>query len=58
MPTLEEIKARQQIAWSSGDYAKIAWITVPLSDSLVEAVELRPGSKVLDVARQVRAPAP
>lgn len=50
MPTLEEIKAKQQIAWSSGDYAKIAWITVPLSDSLVEAVELRPGSKVLDVA--------
>lgn len=50
MPTLQEIKARQQVMWSSGDYAKIAWVTVPLADSLVEAVELRPGCKVLDVA--------
>ncbi len=50
MATFEEIKARQQITWGSGDYAKIAWITVPLADSLVEAVDLRPGSRALDVA--------
>ena len=50
MPSLEEIKSRQQAAWASGDYAKVAWITVPLAETLVEAVELRPGSKVLDIA--------
>ncbi|MGH2829425.1 MAG: class I SAM-dependent methyltransferase, partial [Actinomycetota bacterium] len=50
MPTLEEIKARQQATWSSGDYSRIAWITVPLAETLVEAVDIRPGTKVLDVA--------
>ena len=50
MPTLDEIKARQQVVWSSGDYRKIAWLTVPLADELCEAVELRAGSSVLDVA--------
>lgn len=50
MATLEEIKARQQVVWSSGDYGKIAWITVPLADELCEAIELRAGSTVLDVA--------
>jgi SAM-dependent methyltransferase len=50
MPTLEEIKARQQVAWSSGDYSRIAWVSVPLADVLVEAVAIRPGSRVLDVA--------
>jgi len=48
--TLTELKARQQKTWSSGDYGKIAWLTVPLADVLCEAVELRPGSTVLDVA--------
>jgi SAM-dependent methyltransferase len=50
MPTLEEIKAKQQVTWSSGAYDKIAWITVPLADTLCDAVDIRPGSKVLDVA--------
>jgi SAM-dependent methyltransferase len=50
MPTLEEIKAKQQITWSSGDYGKIAWVTQPLSEVLCDAVDLRPGAEVLDVA--------
>lgn len=50
MPTLEEIKAKQQVTWSSGDYGKIAWITQPLAEVLTDAVDLRPGSEVLDVA--------
>lgn len=50
MPTLEEIKTKQQMTWSSGDYSKVAWQTVPLADALVEAVDLRPESTVLDVA--------
>ncbi len=48
--SLEEVKARQQKMWSSGDYGKVAWLTVPLADVLCEAVDLRPGAKVLDVA--------
>jgi SAM-dependent methyltransferase len=50
MPTLEEIKAKQQITWSSGDYGKIAWVTQPLSEVLCDAIDLRPGAEVLDVA--------
>jgi ubiquinone/menaquinone biosynthesis C-methylase UbiE len=46
----EEIKAKQQLTWSSGDYGKIAWLTVPLAEELVVAADIRPGSKVLDVA--------
>src|SRR4029077_12786672 len=48
--SLEELKTRQQKTWSSGDYQKIAWLTVPLAEALCEAVGLRPGSAVLDVA--------
>jgi ubiquinone/menaquinone biosynthesis C-methylase UbiE len=47
---LETLKAKQRQIWSSGDYGKIAWITGPLARELVEAVELRPGARVLDVA--------
>jgi SAM-dependent methyltransferase len=36
--------------WTSGDYGKIAWVTVPLADQLCESANLRPGSTVLDVA--------
>ena len=48
--TLTELKARQRKIWSSGDYGSVAWVTVPLADVLCEAVDLRPGSAVLDVA--------
>ena len=47
---LEDLKVTQQRIWSSGDYGRIAWITVPLARELVEAVEVRPGARVLDVA--------
>ena len=50
MPTLVEIKAKQQATWSSGAYDKIAWLTSPLADTLCEAVDLKPGARVLDVA--------
>lgn len=51
MPSaLTELKAKQQQIWSSGDYGKIAWITVPLARELVQAVDLRAGARVLDVA--------
>lgn len=47
---LEELKAKQHQIWSSGDYGKIAWLTVPLAARLLAAAEVRPGSTVLDVA--------
>jgi len=49
-PDLVALKTVQQQTWSSGDYGSVAWITVPLADELVAAVDLAPGSSVLDVA--------
>lgn len=48
--TFDEIRVKQQQTWSSGDYGRIAWLTVPLADALVDAVDLRSGARVLDVA--------
>jgi ubiquinone/menaquinone biosynthesis C-methylase UbiE len=45
-----ELRDKQQKVWSSGDYNKIAAITVPLSEHLVEHVGIAPGTRVLDVA--------
>lgn len=50
VPTLTDVKARQQKMWSSGDFGRIAWLTAPLGDVLCETVDLRPGAQVLDVA--------
>lgn len=47
---LDQLKTKQQKMWSSGDYGKVAWLTVPLADTLCEAVDLRAGSTVLDIA--------
>lgn len=47
---LETLKHKQQQIWSSGDYNKIARITVPIAHELIEAAEPRPGARVLDVA--------
>ena len=44
------VKARQQGAWSSGDYAVVGTTLQIVGEELCEALELRPGSKVLDVA--------
>jgi SAM-dependent methyltransferase len=47
---LETIKTRQQKVWSSGDYAMVGGALVVVSENLCEAVDLRPGRSVLDVA--------
>jgi ubiquinone/menaquinone biosynthesis C-methylase UbiE len=49
-PDLTTIKERQQKAWSSGDYGKVGVTLVLMAEMLCEAVDLRPGQKVLDVA--------
>ncbi len=50
-PDLKVIKQRQQQTWATGDYGKFAAINnVLISELLCEAVDLRAGQKVLDVA--------
>jgi SAM-dependent methyltransferase len=50
LTTSDELRAKQQKVWSSGDYNKIAAITVPVSEHLVEHLGVAPGARVLDVA--------
>jgi ubiquinone/menaquinone biosynthesis C-methylase UbiE len=47
---LNAVKARQQSAWSSGDYAVIGTTLQIVGEELCEALDIRPGQAVLDVA--------
>jgi len=47
---LAAIKARQQGAWSSGDYAVVGTTLQIVGEELCEALDLRAGQSVLDVA--------
>jgi SAM-dependent methyltransferase len=47
---LTAVKGRQQATWSSGDYAVIGTTLSITGELLCEAVDLRPGQRVLDVA--------
>ena len=47
---LDAIKARQRSTWASGDFGIIGTTLQIVGESLCEAVDLRAGSKVLDVA--------
>lgn len=49
-PDLAALKARQRTAWSSGDYAVIGTRLQIVGEDLCEALDLRGGEKVLDVA--------
>ena len=49
-PDLAAIKAKQQQTWASGDYHAIATAIPIISENLVDAADLRAGSRVLDVA--------
>ena len=49
-PELEAIKARQRATWASGDFGIIGTTLQIVGESLCEAVDLRAGSTVLDVA--------
>lgn len=49
-PDFAAIKARQNAAWSSGDYAIVGTTLQIVGESLAEALDLRSGQKVLDVA--------
>jgi ubiquinone/menaquinone biosynthesis C-methylase UbiE len=47
---LAALKMRQQAAWSSGDYAVVGTTLQIVGEELCEALDLRSGRKVLDVA--------
>ena len=44
------VKTRQQAAWASGDYAVVGTTLQIVGEELCEALDLRAGQKVLDVA--------
>ncbi|HEY8551715.1 MAG TPA: class I SAM-dependent methyltransferase [Vicinamibacterales bacterium] len=47
---LDAIKSRQRATWASGEYGVIGTTLQIVGESLCEAVDLRAGSRVLDVA--------
>jgi SAM-dependent methyltransferase len=47
---LAAVKARQQAAWSTGDYAVIGTTLQIVGEQLCEALDVRAGARVLDVA--------
>ena len=50
MTDFEAIKSRQRDVWAAGDFGMIAWNTAFVGEVLCEAVDLRAGQRVLDVA--------
>lgn len=49
-PDLAAVKTKQRAAWSSGDYAVVGATLQIVGETLCEALDLRAGQKVLDVA--------
>lgn len=50
MPDFGPVKSRQHAAWSSGDFAIIGTTLQIVGEDLCEALDLRAGQRVLDVA--------
>lgn len=49
-PDLPALKTRQQAAWSSGDYAVVGTTLQIVGEQLCEALDVRSGQQLLDVA--------
>lgn len=49
-PDLVSLREKQQKVWRSGDYNRIAALTVPVNEATVVAASVIPGERVLDVA--------
>lgn len=49
-PDLVAVKTRQKAAWTSGDYAVVGTTLQIVGETLSEAIDLRAGERVLDVA--------
>src|SRR6201988_3146776 len=50
LPDLSGLKQRQRATWSTGNYAVVGTTLQIVGEQLCEAMDLRAGSKVLDVA--------
>jgi len=50
MTDLAVVKSKQQATWSSGDYASVGNRILVVSELLCDAVDIRAGERVLDVA--------
>jgi 2-polyprenyl-3-methyl-5-hydroxy-6-metoxy-1,4-benzoquinol methylase len=49
-PDYAAIKQRQQATWAAGDYAVVGTTLQIVGERLCEAIDLRAGERVLDVA--------
>src|SRR4051794_30467627 len=49
-PNFGQIKSRQQATWASGDFAIIGTTLQIVGEQLCEALDIRSGQRVLDVA--------
>ena len=49
-PDLAAVKSKQHATWSSGDYAAVGTTLQIVGETLAESLDLRPDSRVLDVA--------
>ena len=49
-PDFAAIKSRQQATWASGDFAVIGTTLQIVGEMLAEAVDVRAGERVLDIA--------
>ncbi|MEX0282013.1 MAG: class I SAM-dependent methyltransferase [Arenibacterium sp.] len=49
-PDLVAVKTKQQATWSSGDYSAVGTTLQIVGETLAETMDLRPDSRVLDVA--------
>ena len=50
VPDYTAIKAKQNATWATGDYAVVGTTLQIVGDRLCEAVDIRAGERVLDVA--------
>jgi ubiquinone/menaquinone biosynthesis C-methylase UbiE len=49
-PDLAAIKRRQQATWASGDFSAVATMIVPVAEMLLDTMDVRAGTTVLDIA--------
>jgi ubiquinone/menaquinone biosynthesis C-methylase UbiE len=50
VPDYAAVKSKQQAAWSAGDYSVVGVTLQIVGESLCEAMDVRPGQRLLDVA--------
>ena len=49
-PGLQQLKEKMRGSWMAGDFGQIARYAAPHAEAFVDALPIRPGMQVLDVA--------